>query len=263
MPAVELKQFLDNFGYVLLDEAHHCPATTFMSVMNLSSAAYRHGLTATPERKDGLEFLMGDTIGPLLTEITDNELLAEGRSQQCQVVEIPSTFYTKHTADEWTKLIAALVTDRDRNRLIIRNVLHCWNNGHFPLVLSDRVGHCRELCNELKAGGMNAQLMTGDVPKNIRKQIKEMSNDGLVDCIVATKVADEGLDIPSLSAIHLTCPSANEPKTKQRIGRIRRPMEGKGDSIVYDYVDMRVKSCLRMAKERKRMYKKWGFTFCK
>jgi len=261
MPPHEIKELLDNFGYVLLDEAHHCPADTFMAIMNLSKASYRHGLTATPERKDGLYFLAEDTLGPMLAEVTDKELEAEGRSQPCFVRPYHTTFYTTHTADEWTKLIAALVADGDRNRLIVRNIVQCWNEGHFPLVLSDRVGHCKMLCEALKAQGMNAQLMTGDVPKNIRRQIAERSRDGIVDCIVATKVADEGLDIPNLSAIHLTCPTGNEPKTKQRIGRIRRPLEGKGISVVYDYVDMRVKSCVRMSQERMRMYRKWGFSF--
>jgi superfamily II DNA or RNA helicase len=39
----------ERFGLVLLDEAHHCPATTFMDVMQSFPAKYRYGLTATPD----------------------------------------------------------------------------------------------------------------------------------------------------------------------------------------------------------------------
>ncbi|MAE81334.1 MAG: hypothetical protein CMB80_01270, partial [Flammeovirgaceae bacterium] len=258
MPVSELCSFLGQFGCVILDECHHCPADTFLAIVNMCQASYRIGLTATPKRKDGLEFLMTDTIGPILTEITDDDLEAEGRSQSCEVNDIHTTFFTRYTADEWTNLITEMVNDGDRNRLIVTNVLKSWNDGLFPLVLSDRVAHCHQLAESLRSSGMNAQLMTGSTPKELRRQVVQHARDGLVDCIVATKVADEGLDIDTLSAIHLTAPTANEPKIKQRIGRIRRPLPGKR-SVVYDYIDERVASCARMARVRKRLYRKWGF----
>ena len=254
----DLKELLDHFGCVILDEAHHCPADTFLGIINLCSAKYRFGLTATPKRKDGLEFLMTDTIGPLLAEIEDSELQAEGRSQTCVVRTVNTSFYTRYTADEWAYLMAELTQDSDRNRLIVQQVLRTWNDGHFPLVLSDRVDHCRVIANSLRANGMNAQLLLGEVPKQQRAQIIQMSKNGLVDAIVATKVADEGLDIPNLSCVHLTTPTANEAKTQQRVGRIRRPIEGKV-SLIVDYVDQRVSACIRMAKSRMSMYRRWGF----
>lgn len=259
MDPQSLRSFLNEFGCVILDEAHHCPADTFMGVINLCSARYRYGLTATPKRKDGLEFLMTDTIGPLLAEITDNELQAEGRSQPCIVRSLSTTFYTHHSADEWNDLMNELTQDNDRNRMIIDSVVQTWKEGHFPLVLSDRVTHCRYLATELGKRGMNAQLLIGDISKHQRGKVVEYAKRNLVDAIVATKVADEGLDIPNLSCIHLTTPTANEAKTQQRIGRIRRPMEGKV-SLVVDYIDLRVAACLRMAKARKNLYRRWGFT---
>jgi len=256
----ELRELLSKFGCVILDEAHHCPADTFMGVMNMSPSKYRFGLTATPERKDGLEELMYRVIGPVRAEITDSDLVAEGRSQLCDVVDINTSFYTRFGADEWTKLLAELVKDGDRNRLIVSKVVEDWQDGQFPLVLSDRVGHCRQLQQMLKQHGMNAQLLVGDVNRKQRESIVNHAKDGLVDAIIATKVADEGLDIPNLSSIHLVSPTANKAKTQQRIGRIRRPMPNKR-SIVFDYIDVRVPSLARMAKQRRSMYKRWGFNF--
>lgn len=262
MPVPELREFLDHFGCVILDEAHHCPADTFLQIMNMSKARYRYGLTATPNRRDGLEFLMNDTIGPIVAEITDTDLGAEGRSQSCEYVQIHTNFYTRYTADEWVFLIRELVEDTDRNEQIIQQVIQDWVDGQFPLVLSERVGHCHEIAAKLRDNGMNAQVLVGSVDKKVRLQIINYAKEGKVDAIVATKVADEGLDIPQLSSIHLTCPTANRGKLEQRIGRIRRPIEGK-KSIIYDYVDMRVPACARMAKTRNNFYKKWGFVYKK
>lgn len=258
-PVPDLVEFLSHFGCVILDEAHHCPADTFLAVMNLCAARYRFGLTATPKRKDGLEFLMFDTIGPIVSEITDTDLQDAGRSQSCEVHEILTTFYSRHTADEWNSLLAAMTTDQDRNRLIVETVVAGWHAEEFPLILSQRVGHCRELQSMLEAHGMNVELLVGTVAKPQRERIVERAKAGLIDAIVATKVADEGLDIPNLSSVHLTTPSANESKIQQQTGRIRRPVEGKV-SKVYDYVDNRVSAMVRMAQARRRFYKRWGFT---
>ena len=260
MAGPDLRNLLARFGCVILDECHHCPADTFLGIMNLSPSRYRYGFTATRERKDGLHFLMHDTIGPIVVNVDDKDLQAVGRSQPVTVKEIRTTFHTHHTADQWTELVTAIVSDEDRNHLIIENVVQSWQDGHFPLILSDRVRHCREICARLQQSGMNARLLVGVVPKEERNRIIDDSRNNLVDAIVATKVADEGLDIPTLSCVHLTIPTANEGKTKQRIGRIRRPVEGKV-SVVYDYIDTRVAACARMARERRRFYRAWGFDY--
>ena len=58
----EIDELKDYFGFVIIDEAHHCPASSY-DLINLFSARYKCGLTATPERKDGLANLMTDFLG--------------------------------------------------------------------------------------------------------------------------------------------------------------------------------------------------------
>lgn len=260
MPGPAVRELMDGFGCAILDECHHCPANTFLDVMNVSKARYRYGFTATRERKDGLHFLMHDTIGPVVATIDDSDLQAAGRSQPIEVTEVLTTFNTHYTADQWTQLIAAIVADEDRNILIIENVVQSWNDGHFSLVLSDRVGHCRELARRLESRGMSVGLLVGSVPKLQRTQLVQAARDNLLDAVVATSLADEALDIPPLSCVHLTMPSANEGKLQQRIGRIKRPLEGKPTSLVYDYVDVHHPTCARMYSSRRRYYRQWGFT---
>lgn len=57
MDEKELWQYLHSFGFVVLDEMHHCPASMFEFV-NKFNSRYRLGLTATAERKDGLAHVM-------------------------------------------------------------------------------------------------------------------------------------------------------------------------------------------------------------
>lgn len=59
--------FLSLFGTLVFDEAHHLAARTFCSVVALSNARCRLGLSATPNRPDGLSFVLLWYLGPFLT----------------------------------------------------------------------------------------------------------------------------------------------------------------------------------------------------
>lgn len=58
------------FGCVIQDESHHAPASTFSKVLNQMQARYRYGFTATGFRKDHLEFVIWDVIGPIRSKVT-------------------------------------------------------------------------------------------------------------------------------------------------------------------------------------------------
>ena len=53
----EQSNLFNTFGFVIQDEMHHCPSTTFSLVSKFNSR-YKLGLTATPERSDGLTQVM-------------------------------------------------------------------------------------------------------------------------------------------------------------------------------------------------------------
>jgi superfamily II DNA or RNA helicase len=48
-----VKDFVAEYGQVIVDECHHISAFTFEQVMKQVKAKYVVGLTATPTRKDG------------------------------------------------------------------------------------------------------------------------------------------------------------------------------------------------------------------
>jgi hypothetical protein len=49
----EVKDFVAEYGHVIVDECHHLSAFTFEQVMRQVKAKYIVGLTDTPARKDG------------------------------------------------------------------------------------------------------------------------------------------------------------------------------------------------------------------
>ena len=60
----ELEKLYSTFGLVIQDEMHHCPASSYSVVANFKSR-YKLGLTATPERSDGLDHIMNLYYGDM------------------------------------------------------------------------------------------------------------------------------------------------------------------------------------------------------
>lgn len=75
----ETKALAKRIGLVIVDECHHVPAATFLWVVGLFPAWRRLGLTATPNRADGLWPFAEAVIGLVLYRVTPEELEAAGK----------------------------------------------------------------------------------------------------------------------------------------------------------------------------------------
>lgn len=237
---------LDKFGALIIDESHKVSAATFLKVINNCPAKYRVGVTGTVERKDQMHLLSYDVLGPCLMSIPENTLKHRITSFSFEIVNtnIQISLPTvkkwngrgRETAIQITEAITQLTQNEQRNMLIIKNIVDNINSGHFPLVLSDRVEHAQMVYDSLSELGFNGVLLIGKTRKKTDWSV--IRKDAKVQFIVAQSgIAAEGLDMPRLSALHLTCPTSNMPKLKQKVGRIRRIFEGKLEPVVYDYVD--------------------------
>lgn len=72
-----VKEFVKNYGMVIVDECHHAPSHTLYTVLNEISAKYLYGFTATIKRDDGLEQKTYMQLGPILYKYTTKERIEE------------------------------------------------------------------------------------------------------------------------------------------------------------------------------------------
>ena len=235
------EDFLKSFGCVILDESHHAPASTFERLINLFPARYRYGLTATPERRDGLSFMLHGVFGPVIHSVEREELFSEGQIIQPRIKAVMTDCYLP-SCDDYRTLLDAVIGDADRNHLILKHLISEAGDGHSCLALSERISHLEDLFlifSTLKAG-IRSEILTSKVPKTERKRILQDADEGKVKVIFATKLADEGLDVPRLDRLFLTCPVRSASKVTQQVGRIMRTFPGKQDARVYDFVDKNI-----------------------
>ena len=243
----------DQFGMVILDEAHHCPANTFRKVIQRFNARYRVGFTATPERKDGLHPMLYATVGPLVHRVDPVALRAGGSILQIEVLPIETNFHCKYRGDH-TALIEKLANNQSRNLLIMASI-GCHHRNR-SLVLTDRVQHARDLAEKLKKFGQKVACVTGDTPHAQRDITYRALESGDLSILVATTaLVGEGFDCPALDTVFLTMPIGNVQRLTQVIGRILRPFPGKPTPRVVDFIDTRIPAMKRQFGIRKRVYR--------
>lgn len=250
-----LDSFLATFGLLVVEECHHAPASTFRQVIDRCPAKYRLGLTATPEREDGLSALLDLFLGAPLMTVTHDELVAAGVLMVPAIRRVETAFtYRYLRAEDYAPMLAAIARDEARNALIVDCVVTEARAGHVCLVLSGRVDHCHTLAGGITARGVSAAVLTGEVQRARRKELLDDARAGRLSVLVATSLADEGLDLPRLSRVFLAYPGRARGRSVQRLGRLMRPHPDKADAVLFDFVDGKVPILRRQHLARRTLY---------
>lgn len=248
------------FGTVILDEAHMAPANTCQRVLGILPGKYRLGLTATPEREDGLTKMVDWSFGPRLIERNAGDLIRDGWLVAPNVEVQPTSFVWKgptKAARSLAKMEHALSLDEGRNRQIVELIGKDVQNGEHALVLTGRKEHSEILGSMLEAMGVRAASVTGDTARKKRKAMMADFKRGELRVLAATNLADQGLDVPSMTRMVLAYPAAAKGRTTQRVGRLMRPHEG-SLPVLYDFVDVNVETLMRRWKARRSVYRSIG-----
>jgi superfamily II DNA or RNA helicase len=248
------------FGLVVTDECQHAPALTFQRVLRHLPARYRLGLTATPDREDGHGKLVDWSFGPRLLVKTVQELVDGGFLMMPKLRVVETAFEHEVDSDNpraLTKLHRAIASDEARNRAIAELAMWEVQAGETVLLLTNRKDHCRRLGKMLTKMGVDARVVVGTTKKSARKGDLEALRSGEASLVIATSLADEGLNVRRLSRLILAFPETARGRTIQRVGRLTRLWEGK-EPVVIDVVDGRVETLARRAAERRRSYRSIG-----
>lgn len=143
-----------HIGVVVVDEAHHFPAVQFIETAAKFKAKHIVGLTATPDRKDGLQAYMYMGIGPLRHTVDRASLYDFGQL----VVPTVNFVYTAFDADpasdrygnsidaggddlDYTALINKLTHDDARTTLVANTIANAVAQGP-AIVLAESTRYC-------------------------------------------------------------------------------------------------------------------------
>ena len=135
----DVKDIVEDYGHVIVDECHHVSAFTFEQVLRKAQARFVLGLTATPYRRDGHQPIILMQCGPIRYKVNQTEESAKHSFQRkliCQYTNftIPATEAEQNIHN----IYASLITDEERSQMILDDVLHVLEEGRSPILLTER-----------------------------------------------------------------------------------------------------------------------------
>jgi DNA excision repair protein ERCC-3 len=209
-----------DWGLIIYDEVHLLPAPVFRITADIQ-ATRRLGLTATLVREDGREEDAFALIGPKRYEIPWKTMEEKGWIAQavCTEVRVP--------LDESTALLYSAASKSNRHRIAGENprknevvkALLKRHTGVPTLVIGQYLDQLHELSRQL-----SLPLITGEMPHRNRKLLFDSFNDGDINVLLVSKVANFAVDLPDAAvAIQVSGNFGSRQEEAQRLGRILRP----------------------------------------
>ncbi len=259
----EVKDCVAEYGQVIADECHHLTAFSFEQVMRQVKAKFIVGLTATPTRKDGHHPIIFMQCGPIRFNLSAREA-AERSPFRHLVLPRPTGFRMQpEGADRKIQdAYAALVTNEERNRQIVADIIQAVREGRTPLVLTNRTDHLDRLASGLSEI-QHVFILKGGMRKKDRQAAVEkvaLIPDGEPRVLLATgSYIGEGFDDSRLDTLFLTMPISWRGTLQQYVGRLHRIHHGKKVVRVFDYVDAQVPMLGRMYEKRLKGYRAIGY----
>jgi superfamily II DNA or RNA helicase len=244
--------FFDEFGTVIGDEVHHLSCKSFSKTFfKTGSKKYNIGLSATPERKDGLTKVLNWFMGDIIESKTKTKRMNNSTVRFYNVDYSLCEDYPREKLNSIGKInLASMITEmtmrEDRNNFIVDIIIDiCKDDSKKILLMSDRIEHLKYLY----------KVITKKTIKTVGLYIGKMKEQELkvssqCDIILASySMASEGFDVPELNTLILSTPKSD---ITQSIGRIFRK-EHK-DPLIVDICDNHSLFIVQGYK-RKRLYR--------
>jgi superfamily II DNA or RNA helicase/HKD family nuclease len=232
----------DHFDVVIVDEFHHAAAASYTRVLDHLEPQELLGLTATPERSDGLPVLhwFDDRIAAELRlwDAVDQQLLAPfmyfGIHDDVDLREIPwrrgrgydvealSNLYT--SSDAWARVVIKQVQEH-----VDPGSMRC-------LGFCVSIEHARFMARHFSHHGAAATAIWGDSPREDRERALRDLADGRVQAVFSVDLFNEGIDVPAVDTVLMLRPTESPTLFLQQLGRGLRKTPGKAFCTVLDFV---------------------------
>jgi len=239
----------EHFDVIIVDEAHHAGAKTYLNILRYFKPKLLLGVTATPSRGDGV--VLANIFDEVSHAKTIPDLYEEGESDsqfgpylsRLRGVRISSdTNLSKISvrAGDFAEneLAIAVNTDSRNSKIISAYESHIRSQGRkHTLVFAVDVAHAKALTAQFQDRGHEANCVLGATNRQERADIFQSFRDGMTSVLINVGVATEGIDIPNIDSIILARPVLSPTLFFQMIGRGLRVAPNKTDCLIMDVVD--------------------------
>ncbi|MEP0918239.1 DEAD/DEAH box helicase family protein [Leptolyngbya sp. DQ-M1] len=270
--AINAETLGNQYALLVFDECHHLPSSFNRVIAEYAIAPYRLGLTATPERSDGkhedLKLLIGEEVYRKTAEELSGSALAKHEAIQIkvslskhererydQLIQIRNTFLKESNiylsnAQGWQRFVQASARSTAGRRAMLAHreaksiafgtegklrVLADLLARHYPertLIFTDDNATVYRISQDLLI-----PAITHQTPVKERHEILTKFKQGEYRSLVASRVLNEGVDVPDASIAIVLSGTGSAREYIQRMGRIlRKSKDPTKLAILYEVV---------------------------
>jgi len=261
------------FGLVVFDECHHLPGPSFSLAAELSLAPFRLGLTATPERTDGLtsrlEYLIGPTLyrkdivelsGRYLADYDVERIDVELGADERDEYEAERAIYLDFVRSQGIRFDSPAgfgsFVMRSSQSAAGQRAMRAYRRQRelalAPRAKLDYLEHLLSLHRQQRSLVFTQDnatayavsrrflipVITHQTKVKERSAILERFSAGDYSAVATSKVLNEGVDVPEASVAIVLSGSGSVREHVQRLGRVLR-RQGDKRAILYELVSSR------------------------
>lgn len=229
----------DSFGLVIVDEAHHAPAKRYQTLLEHFSSAKVLGVTATPDRLDGMA--MGEVFETAAFVYEIRDAIESGYlcpiRQKVVEVEGLDLSRVKTVAGDFNQGQLAEIMEDERNlhELAAPAVELAGDRSTLVFTVSVEQAHLLEAVLNRYAGAGKAVALDGSADRDTRRRTISSFLSGEIQFLVNCGLFTEGFDAPGTACVVMARPTKSRALYTQMIGRGTRIAPGKDDLLVLDF----------------------------
>jgi len=226
------------FDYIIIDESHRAGADSYKNIMDYFTPKFLLGMTATPERTDGLDIF----------DLFDHNIAGEIRLHRALDEDMLSPFHYFGVSDlivdgkeQDSDYFRHLVSKERVARIIDKLNFYGTDSGELRgIVFCSRIDECLSLSEEFNNRGFITVALSGKNSEAEREDaIEKLESEEYlekIDLIFTVDIFNEGIDIPKLNTVIMLRPTQSAIVFVQQLGRGLRKVDGKEYLTVIDFI---------------------------
>lgn len=236
-----LEKYRHQFDLIIIDEAHHATASTYLKIIEAHPNAVILGVTATPMRMSGkgLGDLFSEIIeGPTVAQLTKWGYLVPAEVYAPSSIDVSGI---KKTLGDFQKTDLARVVDKPKITGDAVKHYKLLADGVPAIAFCVSLEHAEHVAESFREADYRSRRIDGTLDQHERDACITDLSTGRLDVLTSCDLISEGLDVPVVGCGIMLRPTLSTILAIQQPGRILRPYPGKRAAIILDHAG----NCLR------------------
>ncbi|QFR56141.1 DNA helicase [Serratia phage Muldoon] len=236
-------EWLSQFGMVMNDECHLATGKSISSLMKgATNCEYKFGLSGS--LKDGKANIMQyvGMFGEIFRPVSTSKLMEDGQVTELKInsmfLRYPDEVTVKMKGKTYQDEIKVITKAKRRNEWVANLAIKLAEKGENVFLMFKLTDHGKTLHSMIAEKYENVHYVAGDVPTEIRNDLKEKAESGKGVIVVASYgVFSTGISVKNLHHVIFAHPVKSKIIVLQTIGRVLRKHSSKAVATVWDIID--------------------------